>query len=607
MKNLFILLFIFFFVSCSQRYSPEIEAVLNQAGNNRSELEKVLKHYSKNPADSLKLKAAEFLIVNMPGKYSEYYDAPWNDIAAVYWTKSFNKQKTLNAYQLSKKIIREDVKYITADYLINNIELSFKVWQETPWGKHIPFDTFCEEILPYRVSTEPLENWREKALASFADPYRDFLKDASMTSVNACIKINSLLPRFNLIEDFPAMTYSQLMASAKGYYDNRTALAIFSMRALGIPVTFDITLRWSETPISATGHSWNSVRDSAGNHLSFMGAESNPIQDHLGNTLLKNKVYRRMFAKQGHIHTEIQHIPPELRDNIMDISIEYTDMTDIEIPVKYQSKIQSGYAYLASQHNLEWHPVASGETDGKTIRYRAVGKNNLYLPVHYINDVQTPAGDPFWLDNNGKIYYYSSGSQDSLFTLTGISRNTNSYKMAILNGVIEGSQTQDFTDSVVLHTFINLLVRSGQSITIPVHDDYQSIRWKSSLTGYCTAASISFYKTDDNNLSESSMKTSVSTSLRDSWSSTIFSQPKYISKIKYTVFDNFSKNSDNPNLEYELYCYAKGGWTSLGKQTEKNDTLIYTAPSKALFYLRNVTLDKSGYMFCIRDGKPKFL
>ncbi|MDR2009047.1 MAG: transglutaminase domain-containing protein, partial [Bacteroidales bacterium] len=50
-------------------YSPEINAVLFMAGNNRSQLEKVLKHYGKNPADSLKLKAAEFLIINMPGKY----------------------------------------------------------------------------------------------------------------------------------------------------------------------------------------------------------------------------------------------------------------------------------------------------------------------------------------------------------------------------------------------------------------------------------------------------------------------------------------------------------------------------------------------------------
>jgi hypothetical protein len=592
-----------FLLACSQHYSPEIESVLQQAGDNRSELEQVLKHYSESPADSLKLKAAEFLIVNMPDKYSEYYDAPWNDIAAVYWTKSFNKEKALDTYQIGKKQIKEDIRYITANYLINNIELAFKVWRETPWGKYIPFDAFCEEILPYRVSTEPLENWREKALASFADPYSDFLKDSTMTSVNACIKINSLLPRFNLIEDFPAMTYSQLMASAKGYYDDRTALTIFSMRALGIPVTFDMTLRWSETPLSTTGHSWNSVRDNDGNHLSFMGADSDLFQNHLENTLLKSKVYRRLFAKQDNIHTEKQHIPPELRDNIMDVSSEYTNMTDIEIPVKYQPEIQSGYAYLANRHNLEWHPVAYGKVDGKTIHYASVGKNNLYLPVHYINDVQTPAGDPFWLDNDGKMNHYNSDSQDSLLILTGIRKNTNSQGMAILNGTIEASKMQDFSDSVVLRTFVNMLVCSGQSITIPVRGSHQHIRWKSSLTGYCSAMGIDFYTTNYD-LPITSVRSTVSND--DSWSGIISPQPKYITTIQYRVFDKYKEDMQTPNLEYELYCYAKDGWKSLGKQRENNDTLIYTVPSKALFYLRNVTLDKTSVMFCMQNGKTKF-
>jgi hypothetical protein len=102
---------------------------LLQAGNNCAELEKVLKYYGKIPADSLKLRAAEFLIVNMPGKYSAYYDTPWNDVATVHlrWTSSSDKQLVLDTYGLGKPVKREDVKHITADYLINNIELAFKV------------------------------------------------------------------------------------------------------------------------------------------------------------------------------------------------------------------------------------------------------------------------------------------------------------------------------------------------------------------------------------------------------------------------------------------------------------------------------------------------
>jgi hypothetical protein len=252
-------------LSCANRYSPEVEEALRLAGGNRGELETVLKHYSRNPTDSLKLRAAEFLIANMPGKYSEYYDAPWNDVAAVRlrWTSSSDKQRVMDTYKLEKPVRVADARCITAGYLIANIDLAFRAWRNKPWGKHIPFDAFCEEILPYRISTEPLENWREKALASFADIDRAFREDSTMTAVEACNKVNSLLPRFRLDKDFPPMNYSQLMASTRGMCDSQAALAAFAMRALGIPVTVDFTTHWAFGP---TGHHWNSVRDSTGQH-----------------------------------------------------------------------------------------------------------------------------------------------------------------------------------------------------------------------------------------------------------------------------------------------------------------------------------------------------
>ena len=119
MRKLFYILQIVYLCSCSL-YSEPIEEVLKQAGNNRKELEKVLEHYSKKSEDSLKLRAAEFLIINMPGKYSEYYNAPWNHVATAFlrWTSSSDKQKVLDTYGLGDPVVREDIKYITADYLI---------------------------------------------------------------------------------------------------------------------------------------------------------------------------------------------------------------------------------------------------------------------------------------------------------------------------------------------------------------------------------------------------------------------------------------------------------------------------------------------------------
>ena len=64
--------------SCASSAPDESEAVnnvLDKSGHNRGELEKVLRHYSD---DSLKLAAARWLIVNMPGHYS--FDGPQVDM-----------------------------------------------------------------------------------------------------------------------------------------------------------------------------------------------------------------------------------------------------------------------------------------------------------------------------------------------------------------------------------------------------------------------------------------------------------------------------------------------------------------------------------------------
>lgn len=62
--------YIFVFLFCSCQPKSDLEQALSFAGKNRPELEKVLLYYNQSPEDSLKCKAAEFLICNMPHYYS---------------------------------------------------------------------------------------------------------------------------------------------------------------------------------------------------------------------------------------------------------------------------------------------------------------------------------------------------------------------------------------------------------------------------------------------------------------------------------------------------------------------------------------------------------
>jgi hypothetical protein len=405
MEKIYLLLITCFLISCTQQhYSPEIEDVLQQAGNNRKQLENVLDHYSQSSDDSLKLRAAEFLIINMPGKYSAAYDSPLENIvtAFVRWQKVTDKHSVMKAYGLKELIVKDDVKYITAEYLINNIELAFQVWQQQPWGKNVPFAVFCEEILPYRIDEEPLENWREKILAAFSDLNRTFQEQPGITSVEACSMVNSQLPRFRLTNDLPVMNYSMLMTVQRGTCSEMTALTLFVMRALGIPVTRDITLHW---PNSDVGHEWNSVYDGAGKHISFMGAEFNPGRSHIGIYKAKSKVFRPMFSKQQ--NTIIQNknnVPVEFQNSyLQDVSHEYDGSVDVEIPIRYPTVDSTGYVYLATmgsgslQPNPQtqdlpeniyelfcwkdsaWHPVETQETKKQWLRFTIPSNALFYL------------------------------------------------------------------------------------------------------------------------------------------------------------------------------------------------------------------------------------
>ena len=161
-------LFLSFLFACSS-HSDDVQRVLNQAGDNRKELEQLLEYYSKKPEDSLKLKAAYFLIKNMANKYSitgENAEKLDHIYRLVNHKPIKERSKFFRTYGDSLQVGHvldetKDINHITAAYLIEQIEDAFDVWESTSWGKHYDFDIFCEYVLPYRLTTERLTSWRK--------------------------------------------------------------------------------------------------------------------------------------------------------------------------------------------------------------------------------------------------------------------------------------------------------------------------------------------------------------------------------------------------------------------------------------------------------------
>ena len=155
--------------------------VLEDVIKENPQLGEVLKRYE---ADTLKLRAVEFLIENLPyycsyeGEQVEHYQKQFELYGTGLYTPGEVQDSIRKMYgriNLRKSTVKPDLE-LPADFLIDNIEWAFKVWNEQPWGKNVSFADFCEYILPYRIEDEPLKPWREKvynlSLIHISEPTR---------------------------------------------------------------------------------------------------------------------------------------------------------------------------------------------------------------------------------------------------------------------------------------------------------------------------------------------------------------------------------------------------------------------------------------------------
>lgn len=138
-----------------------LDFALRYAGENRVELEKVLDHYRN---DSLKYRAAVFLIGNMPYHYF-YTGAQLDSLRQGYrWMQRTGLSakavkhklwKTFGEPDVRRWTKRNDARSVTADFLIRHIDYVFGVWEKRPWASYYSFEDFCEFVLPYRIEREP--------------------------------------------------------------------------------------------------------------------------------------------------------------------------------------------------------------------------------------------------------------------------------------------------------------------------------------------------------------------------------------------------------------------------------------------------------------------
>ena len=627
----------------SCRKEPDyLENALRFAGENRPELEKVLAHYSSDLNDSLKLKAAKFLIKNMPGHYSfkdttlinNYYNQI-DSILDVYKDDPYNKEmvyieKITNTGRLEISVV-QDIHCITSEFLINNIDRSFHAWQQGEWASHINFDDFCEYILPYKEQEgQPLNNWRTD-YADFCErlKYFKYCSQLANSSYHACEAVNSeLIDRMNpkiITPDYsylPIRKLSTLMKIPIGTCNDYSFIATSVMRAKGIPVVTDFTPQW---PFRSLSHSWNVLLENTGLHIAFMGAET-PLgvlhkKDHK-----MAKAYRKTYA----INREIEQLNrsekyvPKVLQNLFfkDVSDEYMVTKDIECRIKNK---KSNYAYLAVFNNKDWIPIQWGKVSGNRVVFKKMGKNIMYMPVIYERNTAIAFAEPFILTLKGEIQPILPDTSKKQ-TLTLLRKYPVLYDydvgMRMIGGQFQASDHPEFNNFVITHTIQEYGVNAKEVKLDLLPHRYRYWRYFSSdyLYSYCNMAEIYFFEKDSIKPSYGKIIGSSGSYRQESgytkeavfdgdiltffdapeangcWVGMDFGKAVEINRIIYTPRSD--GNCIERGDEYELLFWFNHQWNSLGKKKAENVTLQFeNCPMNALFLLRDLTKGKQERIF----------
>ncbi len=617
-----IVLHLLFISACKN--DSGLEHALAFAKSNRKEIEKVLEHYRKDPADSLKYKAACFLISNMPeywfyeGDQLTTFRKSLYDTAMKYNGDGKEAFKRLEAkygaldLQRCKRVY--DLQVVTADYLIRNIELSFRSWKERPWGKYISFEDFCEEILPYRIAHEPLENWRQQYYDTFRVVLDSLPAECKEDPITACQMLCNRLRQkrwiFYQFNPVQGMGANNLLNNRFGNCDDRGELITYAMRALGIPGGVDLVLQY---PNRMYGHSWNYVRDTTGRTIDF------DLYERLPGTppaiaWKKGRVYRKCFGIQnGSLpgQTDETELPPGLNNKFLkDVSAIYFTGANLTITPDPE-KAKADIVYLSTFNNTDWVPATWSKEQGTKVTFKDVDNGIVYLPSSWADGSVAPVAYPVWIDSSAVPHSFIPDRKNTqVLKLTRkypIQPWWDWYSKRPLNGKFQVADNSRFKNPVTLYTITDELDMRWHHRDTTLSKNYRYFRYLSGTNGYCNIAEVKVYS-GDSILTGKVIGTPGSygddpaysrkavfdgnpltfydaTDSSSAWAGLDLGKP-----VNVTGFSYLFRNDDN-NIrigdDYELF-YWDNEWISLGRQKATDSELIFkNCPVNALFLLHN--------------------
>lgn len=649
-------------ISCSRtekNYRQRAYEVLSESVSNRETFESLIEGLENDPA---KLEAFYFLVANMPGKYtyttsadSAYWKA-LERIGGLYHKyepeqRPYMIRDVLDSVYFSAgghSVIHPDLDYITAEFLLANIDSAFNQWSRVPWANDYSQKDFYNWVLPYRTISAPIENWREKAL-SLDKPEGYYSTDGVYQ--RAVTLILDLDYGFSTAARYPfPLTFGQMLLTREGACGELSDYITQLFRAHGIPASSELVPNWANR---SSSHAWNAVI--------LPNGEFEPIGiDSAGILELNNKVpkiYRRRFSIDPndvlYRYRDGESIPPFFSQyDLMDVTARY-NLPVSNITVKNLKKEDTKIVWLSVFNNIRWVPVAyaqnkkgsavfqdvaregiirKGEKFGRAskigretdVRYDGIGKGIVYMPTYYIDGENIPAGPPFILQPVGtkrELNPHTNQRQTVRMTrkypkhIKFVQREE-----SLIGGYFEGANRKDFSDAEVID-------RIAEVQPFPFFENkpnhkgpFRYVRYVAPDSTFGNIAEIRLYSGekqlsgrafgvpgadptqgpaaafDGDNLSYYFAERA-----NDVWVGLELDEPHELTMLTYV-----SRTDDNDIRVGDVYemWYWNDGWQSLGVQAANEHFLEWEGvPVGALYYIRNLTRGREQRIFTYENGE----
>lgn len=611
----------------------------------RDKYSEVIKYYSKSSSDSLKLKAACFLIDNMDGHVSpegEAMNVYVNRLSLLGKARGIRElsQEWNNAVRYGEVTLIPDSSIISSEMLIDNIEESFHAWKNAPWADSISFSQFCHYILPYRCKNEHYNSrWRQL----LREQYRSLL--AGVTDMNQAFSMvrDSVMHRIELSNPYCPYTLDPLTCNTiqRAECDQRCVVLVSVLRALGIPAAIDVIPFWAD--YSSKGHSWVALIHANGDTYTVIKDKDipktlNPIdasvfqtryrineQDHCPYEIkyakTPSKVYRIDYRRQN---TYAEEMPSPLNTPfVRDVSAWY----GLTNSVRFKTDTSAPVYLCTYVSSIDWIPVAAASPHDGYVCFENVGSGVVCVPMYISSEGKNALHEPVLVSKEGVIKSFQPSADelqtimiDRKYPLCSYITDTWGY---IRGGVFEGSNDSLFQK---VDTLARIMTMPYGMTEIPCESEekYRFLRYRATSINRSSLAELQFYSQDSAGKEELLDGTPIFYGVQENDVPMLFDGNPATSckglKTGYHVGVDlgegnerritkvcFSPSTDRNFVEsghlYELYYFDRV-WHLIGRKIGEQAYLEFSnVPKGALLLLKDKTAGREERIFEYVEGR----